>query len=99
MVWQHAGDCGEHPLCIPRGVSSLPLRSVAAAREECMASERPGVSRRFRRRTCRSNRPPRRMNGKKLSNGEKGVAHGRYATYVGECIAVKLILRITHRER
>eukprot|EP00965_Chrysotila_dentata_P256536 6212573-Pleurochrysis_carterae.AAC.2 len=49
-----------------------------------MASERPGVSGLLRRRTCHSNRPLRRMNGRKLPNREKGVPHGWYATYVGE---------------
>eukprot|EP00965_Chrysotila_dentata_P182595 6029081-Pleurochrysis_carterae.AAC.3 len=36
------------------------------AREEWIASERPGVSMLLRRRTCHSNRPPRRMNGRKV---------------------------------
>eukprot|EP00965_Chrysotila_dentata_P013149 433617-Pleurochrysis_carterae.AAC.1 len=34
------------------------------AREEWIASERPGVFRLSRRRTCHSKRPPRRMKGR-----------------------------------
>eukprot|EP00965_Chrysotila_dentata_P078472 2585599-Pleurochrysis_carterae.AAC.1 len=36
------------------------------AREECMARERPGTPGLQRRRTCHSNRPPRRMKGRKV---------------------------------
>eukprot|EP00965_Chrysotila_dentata_P247442 6207754-Pleurochrysis_carterae.AAC.2 len=49
------------------------------AREEWIARERPGASRGLRRRTCHSNRPPRRMNGRRVrfpsSPGGSSSAH------------------------
>eukprot|EP00965_Chrysotila_dentata_P251513 6210093-Pleurochrysis_carterae.AAC.4 len=49
------------------------------AREECMARERPCVAWGVRRRTCHSNKPPRRMKGRsvRLSSAQGGSSRAR----------------------